>query len=281
MYVVKMKFIILLLLLFSHVYSSSANLKSMTCEGNIKEFKNYVRLLYDTDTDESFDQTTKCSFLSIKDDLNKKKIYNLQFGIRMSDMIKHDETDDDYLKIDVGPADIIVRPFSIDVNSDSNKNNCKVDIFQDENSPMFSHEKIFYLRVVFQQGFMNILYAPSHQKRWSQCSKLPVSSVSERKLNFEAYSEFGINLDIVHVDVDAKTDPWRNKENVNNIQSTEHRVEHTQQAAQLFQNITNKEFTRLGSSVQWLWYYQWFITIVLIFIVIKYKMDNKRKMHLL
>ena len=107
------------------------------------------------------------------------------------------------------------------------------------------------------------------------------TSLERRDLSFEAYSEFGINLDIVHVDVDAKTDPWRNKENVNNIQSTEHRVEHTQQAAQLFQNITNKEFTRLGSSVQWLWYYQWFITIVLIFIVIKYKMDNKRKMHLL
>ena len=144
MYVVKMKFIILLLLLFSHVYSSSANLKSMTCEGNIKEFKNYVRLLYDTDTDESFDQTTKCSFYSVIDDLNKKKIYNLQFGIRMSDMIKHDETDEDYLKIDTGPVVLFLRPFSINVKTKSEDKKCDVPIFQDENFNILSRNDFLF-----------------------------------------------------------------------------------------------------------------------------------------
>ena len=281
MYVVKMKFILLLsLALFQCFSSCDANLKNIVCEGDVKEYQNYLRVLFDTDNDSLFDQKTTCQMNYLTAQFNQKKSYNIQVGLRMTDMINHDETDNDYLKINVGPANITLNPQNIEIKTDSDKDSCNAPIFEIEQSKDFSHQNIFYIKITFQNENLKVQFSKS-RKMWTTCSKLFIKPILPRKLEFEAYSEFGINLDLLSILIDAKLAPWADKNSMNKIKSTEHQLEHAFESEKLFKNITQRKFTRLGSSVQWLWYYQWFITIVLIFIVIKYKMDNRRKMHLL
>jgi hypothetical protein len=275
-----MKLILLTLLVF-FFSPADAVLNKMLCEGDIHEFKTYIRILSDSVETEDVDFKASCSFPSLATLLNNKKTYVLQLGMRMTDTFKHDDTENDYLMIDVGPSQVKVTPDKITTSYPSSTMDCDAQVFESEQSKTFTHENIFYLRIVFQQKVMSVLFAEKNQKKWTVCTRADIPSISPRKIEFEAFSEFGINLDIVTMDVDPPKAPWSSKENLEKIQSTEHHLEHKQQMDKLYKNVTKKEFSRLGTSVRRLWYCQIIFAVVIAGIVFKYKRDTSRKMHLL
>lgn len=260
--------------------SSNAELSKITCQGDVKKFQNYVRLVYDTDSEDDFNQDTFCMFL-LEKQLNEKRNYNLQFGIRMSDTIKHDEYDDDYLTVDTGMANITLKPTELRVTTTSNEESCKAQVFEHESGKDFSHKNIFNTRVEFDNNKVNVLYATNDQRKWTHCATVFMSTYTKRHIHLYAHSEFGINIDIINMDVDAQHAPWISKRIIDNIKSPQHALEHQNELTKLQNNITKKEFSRLGRSVQWLWYYQVFVTAAILAISLKYKFDRRRKMHLL
>ena len=281
MYVVKMKFILLSLALLLCFSSCDANLKKMVCRDEIKTFKNYVRLVYDTDFEDIDSQDVSCMFPTLEKQMNNQRDYIIQFGIRMSDTIKHDETDEDYFMVDTGMANVTLRPSSLQISGESDKKICDVQIFENEFDVDFSHKNIFNVQIKIKNNEAAVYYAPKQKRKWTKCGTIFASTYTKRHINVFAYSEFGINIDLINLDLNSKFPPWASKDILATLNSPEHALEHHQEIQKIHKNITNKEFLRIGQSVTYLWYYQWFLTTVLIFIVIKYKMDNKRKMHLL
>ena len=258
---------------------SPSILEKMVCEGNVHEFKNYVRLVTDTDLDDLMDQSAKCTFPAVDTQLNAKKRYSLVFGVRMTDFIKHDETDKDYLQINIGPGAVQLTPEAVYVTYEKMKKECLVSIFQNENSKDFSPKHVFHVRIDFQKTSVVVLTAPNNENKWTICSKYTVKSIAPRKVELEAFSRFGMNIDIVSVELDAAVAPWAKA--TDTAQETEHHVEHTHQADKLYKNVTLKELTKIGTSINRLWYCQIAVFFTIFCMAIKYKSDKNRKMHLL
>lgn len=263
------------------IYGKWANalLNELACEGDIHEFKDYIRLISDSDTDT--DCTATCSVPSKLQHLNQKKNYVIQMGIRMSDSVFHDKTENDYMKIDLGPVTVKLMKTKIEVEYKDTKKECNVNIFENEQNKKFKPQNVFYLRADFQKQQMSVLYAEKFDKKWTLCSRSGIPSISPRKIDIEAYSEFGINLDIVYMDIDPLKSPWANQDNLEKIHSTDHKIDHSEQMDKLYRNMTTKELGKLKSSVRWLWYVQGVITLAFVGSAVKYKIDNRKKFHLL
>ena len=268
-------------LLMFFIGTASANLNKMECKGHVKKFQNYVRLAFDTDSEDDFVQHTHCNFRSLEPLLNNKSNYNLQFGIRMSDTINHDKNDEDYMTIDTGMANITLETDKISIQTKTNKEVCKVNIFENESDKDYSHKNIFNTRVQFQNNKVSLLYAPKNQRKWTMCASVFVSSFTKRHIDIYTHSKFGINIDIINMDVDAQHAPWISKRIIDKVVAPQHALDHHQEIIKIKKNITNKEFARLGSSIQMLWYYQIFITGAILLMIMKYKRDRTIKMHLL
>ena len=272
-------------ILLTFIVGAQASFQNLTCDGTVKEFKNYIRLLSDTDeTDDISEEKTTCTLPTAEAMFNRKKDYSIQIGLRMTDTIKHDETENDYIQFDTGAGVIKIRSDTMEVTVNNEKNEkkiCPVRVFENEQDHGFTPESVFYTRIQFYRRQMTILYAERGRNRWTVCLKTTIPTIVPRKLDIEAYSEYGINLDITHFRVDPKKSPWSDSEHQEKLKSVENRMEHTQQIEKLYKNVTRKEFKKLNSYVRFIWYYDVLLTFVVVAMGIKYKRDRSRKMHLL
>ena len=272
----KVYFTLFLFLLY--FTTTTAELSELSCKGNdVRQFNSYIRLISDTDEFNS-DFKAQCNINAL-DTLNTKKDYVIDVGLRMSDTIKHDETDNDYVLFDLGPLTVQVNPDGLFVKSESIEKTCNVKVFQHEQAKGFTHDSVFYVRFIFKKKTFQLFYSVPKSSVWQPCITLSISAIAPRKLNVDAFSEFGINLDIVSFIVNPKKNPWKDEAHVEQLLSPLHKVEHVHEIDKLHKNVTKKEIQRLRYSISLLWYYDGFLTIVLIFMVFQYRKDSK-KMHL-
>lgn len=269
-----------ILLIMGTLCSQCAAVTDILCDGrDVKTFSNYVRLIADTDEFEDVDFSATCKYSKVNE-LNKDKNYIIDFGFRLSDTIKHDENDNDYLLIDMGPVTIQANIDSLFVKTKTTEKTCNVPIFQNEQSKFFSHDNVFYIRIIFKNKNFQVMYTEHKSAMWQMCNVAYVEPIEPRRFNIKAYSEYGINMDIVSFTLNPTKNPWALKETVEKVNSALHKVEHAQEIDKLHKNVTKKEIKRVQFSITLLWYYNAFIATVLLAMCLKYKKD-KRKMHLL
>ena len=269
--------IVLTVLSLSVCRPASAKLIDLKCVGEqIKEYNSYIRLIKDTDEFYDEDFTASCTLKNVNIDWKKPVIIDM--GIRMTDTVKHDDVDNDYLLVNLGGSTVQTNTDNLFIKSGNDEKQCKVKVFEKEQTDAFSHTNVFYIRYTIRNNILTVMYSLPNSNRWTQCSSISINP-QDKDFSLSSYSEFGINIDIVSFEINSKSVPWRNGDTMENLESPMHIIEHGDGMKELEKNITKKEINKIKSSVSYLWYYDVFLTFTISFLVYKYRREQK-KLHL-
>lgn len=246
----------------------------LICTGDAMKFKNFFRIMADTHDVSEGPFNSMCRLSNYN--YNEQKQTSYLLALRMSDTERHYENseifsedddivneygeEDDYLLVDFGPAKLYITLSHVHIYMKNEKKfSCEVNIFQNENSKDFSTEKFVYINsLISDKGTFSV--STSTKNKWEVCGETKMTYPSSKKLEISAVSEEGINMDILHLEINALKQPWSVKKSTEKVIETT--LEHAEERIRVNKNYVETNVIKNMNKIWWIRLHLFVLTLV-------------------